>query len=71
MAFTRTPSCTPRSASAFVRLSTAALTLPPIVKSADAVRPPMPAMLTMQPRLCRRCGQAARHRRIAAKNFRP
>ena len=41
-------------ASAFVRLRSAALTDPPIVNSAVPVRPPMPEMLTMLPRLaCR------------------
>ena len=47
----------------------AAFTVPPIVNSADAVRPPMPAMFTMQPPLALRCGHAARQSRIAPKNF--
>ena len=42
IALTRTPSFKPRSASAFVRLSNAALTEPPIANSALPVRPPMP-----------------------------
>ena len=69
MALTRTPSLTPRSASAFVNSRAAALTLPPIVKSALPVRPPTPMMLTIVPLLAIRCFQAARLRRIAPKNF--
>ena len=69
MQFTRTPSVTPRSASALVRFMSAALTEPPTVKSALATRPPTPAMLTTAPLVLFRCGQAARVRRTAPKSF--
>ena len=69
IALTRTPSFTPRSASALVSSRHAALTLPPMVNSALPVRPPTPMMLTMVPLLAIRCFQAARLRRMAPKNF--
>jgi hypothetical protein len=69
MALTRTPSVMPRSDNALVRLSNAAFTDPPIVNSALAVRPPTPTILTIAPRVCIKCCQAARAQRIAAKNF--
>ena len=71
MAFTRTPSFTPRSASTFVRFISAALTAPPMANSALPVRPPTPMMLTIVPRDACRCGHAARLQRIAPKNLRP
>ena len=38
-------------------------------KSALAVLPPIPAILTIAPRLVTRCGHAARQQRMAPKNF--
>jgi hypothetical protein len=49
MVLTRTPSLIPRSARTFVRFISAALTVPPMVNSAEPVRPPMPTMLMMPP----------------------
>ena len=60
IAFTRTPSFMPISAIALVKFSSATLTEPPMVNSAEPEREPTPTILTMQPRVSRRCGQAAR-----------
>ena len=69
MALTLTPSRLPRSASTLVRFINAALTAPPMAKSALPVRPPMPAMLTIVPCVRMRCGHAARQSRIAANSL--
>ena len=68
-AFTCTPSRTPISASALVNDRHAPFTEPPMVKSGPGVRPPVPMMFSTAPRRCFRCGQAARTRRTAPKNF--
>jgi hypothetical protein len=60
IALTRTPSRSPIWAVAFVKLNSAALTDPPMVKSGAAVRPPAPMILTIAPPDFLRCGQAAR-----------
>src|ERR1700723_3395044 len=68
-AFTCTPSRIPMSARALVSERTAAFTEPPIVNNGPGIRPPTPEIFNTEPACAFNCGQAARVKRMAPKNF--
>ena len=66
---TCTPSALPMSAIALVKATQAALTELPMVKGASGSLPPMPAIVTSEPRCALSSGQASRVSRTWAKNL--